>query len=178
MLTLAAANPIADITISAICREAGVTRDTFYRHADSPLALLADALAEDLVHVVEVLPRAHAMGDAERALLRHVQDRAEVYRGTMHPSLAAPVRANLEGAIRSGLELWAELHPDILPAVFRTDATALRIAIAYAASGTVGAIEAWLRQEDTDIDRAVELILAASPEWWLATPAAAERRRQ
>ncbi|MCM3780414.1 hypothetical protein [Microbacterium hydrocarbonoxydans] len=159
--------PIGDVTVAAICVEAGVTRDTFYRHSDSAVALLADALAAEIAEAMEILPRADAIGDGERALLEHVQRRARVYRGAMHPLLAAPVRDNLDRSIRAGLLLWVELHPEILPHAFATDTAALAIAVAYAASGTVGAIEEWLRSGDDDIDRAVRLILAASPEWWL-----------
>lgn len=176
VLTLAGRTPIADVTASAICREAGVTRDTFYRHADSPVELLADALATEIAEAMEVLPSTGTIGDGERALLAHVQHRLAVYHGAMHPLLAAPVRSNLESSIRSGLELWARMHPGILPAVFAGDEAAMRIATAYAAAGTVGAIEEWVRGGAADVDRAVELILAASPEWWLASPAADERR--
>ena len=178
VLALAALAPITEVTVSAVCREAGVTRDTFYRHAESPVHLLADALAAEIADTMRVLPEADAIGDGERALLAHVLRRGAVYRGAMNPSLAAPVRSTLEGSIRAGLELWTRLHPGILPAVFAADEPALRLAIAYAASGTVGAIEAWLRQDDDDVDRAVELILAASPQWWLANPAAHERRER
>ncbi len=167
VLTLASAAPIGDVTASAICIEAGVTRDTFYRHADSPVDLLADALAAEITEAMDVLPSTDAIGDGERALLEHIQRRLAVYQGAMHPLLVAPVRGNLEHAIRSGLELWARLHPGILPAVFTDDEDAMRIATAYAAAGTVGAIEEWVRRGATDIDRAVELILAASPEWGL-----------
>ena len=167
VISLAAATPITEITVSAICREAGVTRDTFYRHADSPIDLLADALSAEIDDAMVILPKAEGIGDGERALLGHVQRRADVYRGAMHPLLAAPVRSNLERSIRAGLELWLQLHPDIVPVVFVDDEPAMRLAIAYAASGTVGAIEEWLRSQDTDIERAVEIILAASPEWWL-----------
>ncbi|WP_243229660.1 TetR family transcriptional regulator [Microbacterium sp. CIAB417] len=178
VLTLASLVPITEVSVSAICREAGVTRDTFYRHADSPADLLADALAAEIAEVMQVLPETDAIGDGERALIGHVHRRAAVYRGAMRPSLAAPVRSTLESSIRSGLELWTRLHPGILPAAFVDDDAALRLAIAYAAAGTVGAIEEWLRQEDDDIDRAVELILAASSEWWLANPATRERRER
>jgi AcrR family transcriptional regulator len=167
VLTLAAATPIAEVTASAICVEAGVTRDTFYRHADGPVELLADALSAEIAEAMEILPQAEAIGEGERALIEHVHRRAAVYRGAMHPLLAAPVRSNLEASIRSGLELWARLHPDIVPRVFAEDPPAMRIAVAYAAAGTVGAIEEWLRSDDDDRDRAVRLILAASPEWWL-----------
>ncbi|MGW8483157.1 hypothetical protein ACWGJP_08445 [Microbacterium sp. NPDC055903] len=167
VLTLASSIPIDDVTVSAICVEAGVTRDTFYRHAQGPVELLADALAAEIAQAMEVLPDTDAIGDGERALLAHIQHRLPVYRGAMSPLLAAPVRSNLEGAIRSGLDLWARLHPGILPPLFADDEAALRIATAYAAAGTVGAIEEWVRGGAADIDLAVELILAASPEWWL-----------
>lgn len=167
VLTLAGATPISEVTASAISLQAGVTRDTFYRHADSPTTLLADALSAEIDEAMEVLPQADVIGDGERALLEHVHRRADVYRGAMHPLLAAPVRDNLQRSISAGLVLWAELHPRIIPAVFADDAAAMRIAVAYAAAGTVGAIEEWLRSGDDDIERAVRLILAASPEWWL-----------
>jgi AcrR family transcriptional regulator len=163
---LAARRPVADVTVSALCHAAGVTRDTFYRHAESPVQLLAEALAGEIDTAMEILPRTDEIGDAERALLAHVHHRAAVYRGAMNPLLAAPLRHTLESAIRSGLLLWVDLHPEIVPTAFTDDTGALRIAVAYAASGTVGAIEEWLRDDD-DIDRAVRLILAASPEWWL-----------
>ena len=167
VLALASSRPIADVTASAVCTEAGVTRDTFYRHADGPVDLLAAALSAEITAAQEELPRSAAIGDAEHALLAHVHRRAAVYRGAMHPALAAPVRANLERTIRTGLHQWIELHPDIVPPPLAADRTALRIAVAYAAAGTVGAIEEWLRSGDDDIARAVRLILAASPEWWL-----------
>lgn len=167
VLRLATGAPIAEITASAICREAGVTRDTFYRHTGGPLELLADALAAEIDEVMTLLPESDAIGDGERALLEHVQRRAVVYRGAMHPLLAAPIRSNLEQSIRGGLELWARLHPHIVPAIFVADVAAMRMAVAYAAAGTVGAIEEWLRSGEDDIERAVEVILAASPQWWL-----------
>lgn len=167
VIALAGRMPIDDVTVSAICRAAGVTRDTFYRHAESPVHLLADALSAEIDAAMEILPRTDAIGDGERALLEHVRRRGDVYRGSMDPLLAAPIRGNLEASIRSGLLLWADLHPQIVPATFAGDPSAMRIAVAYAAAGTVGAIEEWLRSGDDDIDRAVRLILAASPEWWL-----------
>lgn len=167
VISLASDTPISEITASAICREAGVTRDTFYRHTNNPVDLLADALSGEIDEVMAVLPESDAIGDGERALLEHVQRRAAVYRGAMNPLLAAPVRSNLEQSIRGGLELWARLHPQIIPSVFVDDEPAMRMAIAYAAAGTVGAIEEWLRSGDTEVERAVEVILAASPEWWL-----------
>ncbi|MDP3952197.1 TetR/AcrR family transcriptional regulator [Microbacterium sp.] len=167
VISLAMAAPIAEITASAICRGAGLTRDTFYRHANSPVDLLADALRAEIDELMTALPESDAIGDGERALLEHVRRRAAVYRGAMNPLLAAPIRSNLDQSIRGGLELWARLHPQIVPELFVGDEAAMRMAVAYAAAGTVGAIEEWLRSDDMDVEQAVEVILAASPEWWL-----------
>lgn len=167
MLTLAAQVPIIEVTASAICREAGVTRDTFYRHTTSPVDLLADSLGAEIAVIMAGVTEQPAIGDAERALLTHVHARAAVYRGAMNPILAAPVRRNLELSIRVGLDIWLGLHPHIVPATLDGDDRAMLMATAYAAAGTVGAIEEWLQSGADDIDRAVEIILAASPDWWL-----------
>jgi len=170
VLDLAADQPIGQVTASAICVEADVTRDTFYRHTDSPVDLLAQALGHEISLIFDEVADVAAIGEGERALLEHVHHRAAIYRGAMNPSLAAPVRYNLERAIRLGLERWADSHPHIVPPALSGDATAFGMATAYAAAGTVGAIEEWLRVEESsrvDVERAVDLILAASPEWWL-----------
>jgi AcrR family transcriptional regulator len=165
-IVLAERSAIADVTASAICQAAGVTRDTFYRHADSPLDLLAGALAAEIDALLPEPTEQQAIGESTRALLVHVRDRSAVYRGAMHPLLAAPVRSNLERRIRAGLDAWARLHPRIVPEIFVDDEPAMHVALAFAASGTVGAIEEWLRGDEPDIERAVEVILAAAPEWW------------
>lgn len=167
ILQLSTATPIDDISVAAICRESGITRDTFYRHADTPAHLLADALAHEIDAAMEALPTAQTIGDGEHLLIAHVAARADIYRGAMRPTLVAPVRSALEQSVRHGLETWIALRPAILPPALRDDAIGQRIATAYAASGTVGAIEAWLDSGADENERAVELILAASPEWWL-----------
>jgi len=52
-----------------MCVEAGVTRDTFYRHADGPVELLADALSAEIAEAMEILPHTEAIGVGERALI-------------------------------------------------------------------------------------------------------------
>jgi AcrR family transcriptional regulator len=165
VLELATTTPVADVSAAAVCRAAGVTRDTFYRHTTDPAALLGDALAAELDDAVGDAPDG-PIGVAERRLLQHVADRAAVYRGAMRPVLAAPVRSTLERHLREGLHRYAVAHPEIVPSSLADDAD-LRLAAAYAAAGTVGAVEEWLRSGDDDVEHAARVVLAASPSWWL-----------
>lgn len=181
VLSLAERTPVASLTVAEVCRHAGVTRDTFYRHASGPTELVAAALAAE----IEALPERDRLGDAERDLIVHIHARREVYRHAMSPTLAAPVRAQLERVLAEGLHAWLDEHPDLAPEPVRTDAAARDIAVAYAAGGTVAALEAWLRRgddagaavhPDDDIETATRAILVASPEWWLRTRGRDERR--
>ena len=166
VLQLAADKPIGIVSVAEVCRVAGVTRDTFYRHADAPVTLLADALGDELSDMLHRVSELDSLSGAEALLLEHVRSRSDVYRGALAPSLAAPVRANLEGAVAAGLADWLVRHPGSEPAGVR-DPGAREIAIAYAAGGTVAAIEVWLRSGAEDVAWATRAILAASPEWWL-----------
>lgn len=165
-LDLAAVRPLTELSVSEICRAAGVTRDTFYRHADAPVSLVADALSVELADVLADVGELDSLTTAEDRLLAHVRARADVYRGALHPSLAAPIRDVLERVIARGLEEWLERHPEIEPPAI-DDQSTREIAVAYAAGGTVAAIEVWLRSGADDVAWATRAILAASPEWWL-----------
>ncbi|HEY0249582.1 MAG TPA: hypothetical protein VGC45_15120 [Gryllotalpicola sp.] len=176
---LAAVQPVTEITVTELCRVAGVTKDTFYRHASSPLGLLADMLSEELEAFAAppagVAGRAAADGGlraAEHSLLEHVATHAEVYRAAMRPQLTMLLRSNLERIVRDALIAQLHERPEIIPSeVDRDDEAALRLLASYAASGTVGAIESWLAEPELDVDRGVRLILAASPRFWLGETA-------
>lgn len=181
---LAAARAPTDISVTELCRAAGVTRETFYRHAASPLDLLAAALAAE----IGLLPRAWEEAVIARApedlfpamareLLAHVAVRADVYRAAMRPSLLSPLRTNLEQMMRPGLIAYLQERPGLIPeSVDRTDDFGLGMLASYTASGCVGAIEWWLRGDDLDLDRGVRLLMAATPAFWLSTDAATRPR--
>lgn len=174
---LAAVGPILEVSITEICRVAGLTRDTFYRHAATPADLLAQAMGEQLESVtVGSVDEAGAVRQelgfrgAERRLLEHVAEHAAVYRGAMAPRFVAQVRARLESILLEGLLAHLRAHSDRLPAELDAGNEAeLRIMAGYAAAGTVGAIEEWLRSGGDDVDAGVRVILAASSPIWFAT---------
>ncbi len=164
--------PIAAVSAAALCRAAGVTRDTFYRHAASPAALLADALRAELVGVIatfgddrgRMLAASGGFRAGTRGLLAHVAEHEVVYRHAMQADASSEVRAMLVDVIRGALVAHALAEPG-----GGDDALALEVAAAYAAAGTVGAIDAWMRSAPLDVERGTSLIMAASPDYWLAS---------
>jgi len=166
ILRLAARKPVIEVGVAELCREAGISRDTFYRHAENPLSLLADALAEELKEVLGENSAITTVSMGERVLLTHIKRHAAVYRNALSPTLSGLVRHNLECFLRDGLLQWAAEHTLDLPPALAGDERALRVAASYAAAGTVGAIEEWLRWSDLDVEAGTELILASSPTWW------------
>ncbi len=54
-LEMASAMPLSQISVTDLCRAAGVTRDTFYRHAAGVTELVADALEAELREVTATL---------------------------------------------------------------------------------------------------------------------------
>jgi len=178
VIELASAKPIDEVSVTELARSAGVTRETFYRHHSSPVDLLAAVLGaelDELLATTAALP-ASTGGDRsvfeqpERALLEHVAAHAAIYRNALSPHLTARLRDLLTESIQKQLLGHLRRHPHIAPEVSgrRPDERTQAMFAAYAASGTVGAIEAWLVSGDLDdTDAATQAILAASPEWWL-----------
>ncbi|WP_394255385.1 TetR/AcrR family transcriptional regulator [Pseudoclavibacter helvolus] len=175
---LAAAQPISEVTVARVARAAGITRDTFYRHATAPESLLAAFLGEEidtLMAPLESLPASSGtelsvFDEPERELLRHVARHAQIYRNAMTPRLTGPVRDTLVDRIESGLLAHLERHAEIAPAAQPgiPRERHFRLLAAYAGGGTVSAIEEWLREGDLgDVDAAARTIIAASPDWWL-----------
>ena len=180
MLQLARERPLDDITVSEVSLSAGVTRDTFYRHAPSVVELLVTALSRELAALADSYapiladppePSALLLA-AESDLLRHVATHAEIYRSALRADLGSPVRRSLIEFVRRALENELRARPAIAPdSLGPLDDRAIAMATAFAAAGTVGAIEVWLETSDlSDIDTAARIIIAASPEWWASTP--------
>lgn len=177
VIRFARAGRLDDVSVSELARAAEVTRDTFYRHASSVTELLSIALADKLAELVaetnEQLPTRAELGGVlsagELRLLRHIEELAPVYRTALAGQSAAPVRRTLTGFLQRNLEVALRVYPDIAPIPeHELDDESVAVLAAYAASGTVGAIEVWL---SCDEPRAVadvrRIIKAGAPEWWV-----------
>lgn len=168
---LASHGPVTEVSVAAVCRAAGVTRDTFYRHSASPAELLSDLVRERISEIVD-----DAIGDAARHpdviangtrhLLEHMAQHRDVYRNGLVPESGAPLRGVLEDTFRDTLAHGVEIAPQLLPQELRADPIGTDIAIAYAAAGAVGAVRVWLDDTGADPERGTALLLAASPQNW------------
>lgn len=161
--------------MSAVAQAAGVARDTFYRHASSPVELLQSVLKEELDEVP--VPEAggiQAFEAAESSLLAHIAKHETIYRNALVHGSEGPVRNLLTDRLVQSLGTYVDDHPEILPDGIRKSRLphARAMAVAYAAAGTVGAIETWLRSVEPGENlpattEAAQAILDASPAWWL-----------
>lgn len=89
VLRLLQTRPLADVTVSALCREAGLHRTTFYKHYASLEAAAASALSGLCAELVADQELASAATHALEGIAR-AQGR---YRLLATPELAAQVRA-------------------------------------------------------------------------------------
>jgi AcrR family transcriptional regulator len=177
VLAAARDTPVAELSVTALAREAGVHRSTFYEHASSPGDLLRQALLAELDPLRSDLlgaPEAdteQAVAATTRRVLEHVRRHAPVYRrglapdsgpGSLDGLLADHFLESSRQLLRSG-RLHLPLHVEGM-----ADDVVADIAARFVARGTVGAIQGWLDlpgEPDVDVFAAVYAVLL--PSWWV-----------
>ncbi|PRY64326.1 TetR family transcriptional regulator [Glaciihabitans tibetensis] len=196
---LASQRTLADITVTDVALHAGISRPTFYAHAASPGALLGAVLGAELQALREEFDRLSEQSAADEtiplerfqsALVEHVYRNAAIYRHNLRHRLPPELRDVLIDHIEWGLVDHLTRHPDIAPRDpeaesdaksagenennSKVDASEARyreaaLYSAMAASGTVAALETWLRAPDPlHPARAVSAIRRGTAEWWTA----------
>lgn len=177
VLELAAARPIGELTVTDVCRAAGVTRDSFYRFAANPDELLASALAERMEAVQPGEFARMPLSEVRARLYRSLDDlidfvdrHAGLLRLASRPHLSAPLRALIVDQCSVGLGEYLVVNPSILPEVEGPALTAgdRSILVALTANGTVGAVEQWLSLGEEDIGQLRRMLLLGTAAWWLA----------
>jgi AcrR family transcriptional regulator len=167
--------PLSNISVSLLCREAGVHRTTFYGHAASVHQFAVAEFSADIdrLTTVPVQPSAETPG--------HVAAR---YRGSLlnvlthvagdRPSHRSLFASDSSGAFRAALESVLRPHADTALRVFEelnvagapeTDAARAE-ASAFIAGAIVGTIDAWARSDEQDAAAASVRITQLMPGWW------------
>lgn len=171
LLALLRDHDLADISVSALCRQAGVHRTTFYGHHRNIYELAASVYAGvvDRLGTVEVLDQrgtgktvaeiSTLYVDAVRLILQHTREEERVYRALFHTGTFMGVLAdNLARRFLLSLYVWQgySLVPPVDPEV-----TAAFLGGAYASW-----IERWVVREDDDVEAWLASLVHLLPAWW------------
>jgi AcrR family transcriptional regulator len=178
LLGLLEREELTSITVSQLCREAGVHRTTFYGHYSSVAEFATDVFARviDSIATIEfsksddaVAPQeasAEYLASLER-ILAHVADNRAVYRSLFHTNLGSGFRHALTDRIRHRAELAMQLWQRHGIAVNLGTETAA----AYIAGGLVAAIESWASSTKVDSSAHAREMMLLMPAWWPAATA-------
>lgn len=172
LLRLLAREELAEVSVTELCREAGVHRTTFYGHyagVEDLAAAVFAGLLDDLSAVSLTSEHLETADEISRTyvgtlenLLARVAEARPVYRALFSAQFSGGFRAQLAARMRSRVQL--ALDEWRARGVASDVDTAL--ASAYIAGGLVGAIEAWSVSDKTDAAGHAREILALMPAWW------------
>ncbi len=179
---------IDHLTVTDVAAEAGVSRDTFYRHTADPIELLCGALQEELSDSVSAyLAMPVETGGNESvflapamAVMEHMRDHCEIYRQAPGSKDGARLTGLIETAARQVIETHLDNHPEIVPEQLRPMTDAVRqMALAYASAGATASFFAWIASDDLDdVRHYANVVLISGPEWWLGLPEPIALRRR
>lgn len=165
---------LSQISVSEICRTAGVHRTTFYKHFES-VADLAGLAVTDLIDRITTFdpedgetdehgrPRtARSYADWLAALVEHVGRRRETYRSILgpkgDPGLQRALSEHLVAKARLALESAAASEEDLA-----MDITAASLILGH---GSFGAIVAMVTSDGLYAADTAEMYFSAMPESW------------
>lgn len=173
LVRLLAHRPLDTISVSELCREAGVHRTTFYKHAKDVDRFAVATFSADLDALAAVSPEsddpvetAGAYLAAMRGLLEMLAEQRPVYRALFASSargaFRAAVGARLVYRVHLALEHFAASGVVGAPRIARDQDEAA----AFIAGALVGMLDVWTQEDDTDADAAASRVLRLMPGWW------------
>lgn len=176
-LALASDVPIDDISVADLAREAGINRATFYKHADSPLQVLREALVDDLdaMRAGFLLDAAAVDVDFTDVWRRAAHDTAAhaarfevIYRRGFADDASGAIPTLLSRHIANSMEALFLERPDLLPAHRSADAPLLSAAYAaYLGHGLTAILQVWFNSGSDDVEVYSEAVVGALPNWML-----------
>lgn len=185
-LTLAASAPIEDISVADLAREAGINRATFYKHADSPLQVLREALVDDLDAMRSgFLDAAGGPATDFEALWRqaahdtaaHVGRFEQIYRRGFADDASGSLQTLLSRHIANSMEALFTARPELMPPHRRKDVALLSAAYAsFLGNGLTGILQVWFNSGSRDVEVYADAVINALPAWMLHPPVPATNK--
>lgn len=174
-LQLASSTPLEQVTVTELCRLAQVDRATFYRHWQSPLAILSEALVENLDSM-----RDSFLGEAKvasgnlhqlwvtvtRGTVKHIREFEAVYRAGFSEGADGSLENLFNRHVKQSMrQLLTEL-PEILHTDPETDPEFIVEAMSASLAGSLTAIlHTWVNSSRHSEDDYVTAVLLALPAW-------------
>jgi len=175
LLGLLEREELTSITVSQLCREAGVHRTTFYGHYSSVAEFATDvfvriidgiatiAIDESDETITPESASAQYLTSLEH-ILAHVAEHRSVYQSLFHTDLGSGFRHALTDRIRHRAQLAMRVwQRHGIAVTLNTDTAA-----AYIAGGLVATIESWASSTEVDSRAHAHEITLLMPAWWPA----------
>ncbi|MCQ1948636.1 MULTISPECIES: TetR/AcrR family transcriptional regulator [Arthrobacter] len=162
---------LAEISVAALCRQAGVHRTTFYGHHRNIFDFAGSVYAGvvDRLGTVELDQRGTGRTIAEigdlyvesiRQIVQHTKAEQRVYRALFHTETFLGILADqLNVRILLALHVW-RAH-NVPPPALDLDATAAFLGGAYASW-----FEQWVVSDDDDVEARLATLRYLLPCWW------------
>lgn len=174
LLRVLRSTPLDDVTVTQLCREAGVHRTTFYAHADSvpAFAVMMVSREVDDDSTVGVSPGSETPDESAAQYLQALSDmfaHVVAERSLYRPLFASTSRGALRVALDQRLRHRVGIALDVLAKEGVPDVPlgpAGDEAVAFIAGGLGGVLEAWSREDDEDAAAAARRVLRLMPPWW------------
>jgi AcrR family transcriptional regulator len=135
LLELMKTDPIGSLTITALCRLAGINRGTFYKHYADPFALLAEIQNELFDDIRKSVADKSTLGavSALEGVLNVISENAEIFSVVVG-----------ENGDKDFMKKLMNIAFEAFRAKYRIDEERIRLVYAYASSGVAGAIQCWI----------------------------------
>lgn len=183
-LKLAADGHVGDITVAELARAAQINRATFYKHAQSPLQVLQEALIEDLnslraSFLIDSLSKSTDLAalwiHTTEATADHLQRFEMIYKIGLAPDSDGTMLNLISQHITTSMEALFIERPDLLPKHAGQDDELVRNAYAsFIGLGLAGIMQRWFNSEDRSIDVYKSLVINALPVWMTESGAACD----
>jgi AcrR family transcriptional regulator len=158
------------VSVSELCREAGVRRTTFYTHYSSVAELLTETLTAEIDTLLElpdtsgmaVAPVAAEFQESLVAAFEVVARDRQLFRVGFESNNSASLRRALAAMYAHRLELALDIWRGHGEAA---DVDA-RVAVPFASGGLTLATEAWALSDETDAAAWADSVRDQMPPWW------------